>query len=79
MRKGKSPTTLVNMRELLLRIALMVALVGLGGVLMKKGVVAQTTSSIVLTPEEKKVSHWIDKQSNHISDDIKVAKAGWQY
>ena len=48
MGKGESPTTLVGIRQLLLRIAMMVSLVGLGGVLVKTGAVAQTTSSRVL-------------------------------
>ena len=43
---------------------MMVTLVGLGGALMKKGVVAQTTSSSVLMPEETEISYWLGKQLN---------------
>jgi uncharacterized protein YceK len=45
MKKERRPTTLVGIRQLLLRIAVMVALVGLGGVLVKTGAVAQTTNT----------------------------------
>lgn len=45
MAKGKSPATLVGRRQLLLRTAIMVSLVGLSGVFIKGGAVAQTKIS----------------------------------
>ncbi len=65
MRKGKRPTTLVDIRTLLLRIAVMVSLVGLGGVLVKPGAVAKTTSSRVLTPAETQRSYGAGEHLNY--------------
>ena len=65
MRKGKSPSTLVGIRSLLLRIAVMVSLVGLGGALVKTGAVAQTTSSRVLTPAKAPRPDGADEHINY--------------
>ena len=65
MRKGQNRTTLVGIRQLLLRIAVMVSLVGLGGALVKTGVVAQTTSSRVLTSAETQRSSEVDEHLNN--------------
>ena len=65
MKKGKKRTTLVDIRRLLLRTAILVALVGLGGVWMKKGASAQTASSIVWTSPKTEGPDCVKEERNH--------------
>lgn len=64
MKARKDTVGLLGRRELILRTAGVLTFAGIGGGVVTKAL-AQTSTSIVLTPEETEGPYWVDEQLNH--------------